>query len=69
MNDSVAFLKDQEFWAPCLLRLCLDDCIGVRVEALRAAKLAVACLKDRAGVSEWVLGTLKDGSLFRGMDR
>lgn len=36
---------------------------------MKAAKLAVACLKGEEGVAEWVLGTLKDGSLFRGMDR
>ncbi|CAM9096876.1 unnamed protein product, partial [Laminaria digitata] len=61
--------EENDFWAPCLLRLCLDDCVGVRVEALKAAKLAAGCLKGHAGVAEWVLGTLKDGSLFRGMDR
>lgn len=58
-----------EFWGPRLLRLCLDECVGVRVEALKAAKRAVACLNGKKALAAWVLGTLEDGSLFAGMDR
>lgn len=56
-------------WVPCLLRLCLDDCAGVRVEALKAAKRAVCCIKRDDTIASWVLGRVKDESLFQDMDR
>lgn len=51
----------------CLLRLCFDDAVLVRAEALSAAERAVSlgCLRGNGGVSAWVLEALKDGSLER----
>lgn len=56
-------------WAPRLLRLCLDDSVGVRVEAFKAARRAVKCLACTTGIGEWVLQQLDDCSLYASLDR
>ncbi|CAM9156831.1 unnamed protein product [Choristocarpus tenellus] len=56
-------------WAPALLRLCLDPAPGVRVEALEAGRRAVLCLKGFKGMGMWVMGRLRDGSLFHDVER
>lgn len=63
--------KEDTCWARCLLRLCFDDAVLVRAEALSAAEKAVSlgCLRGNEGVSAWILEALKDESLERCTER
>lgn len=61
--------RDGAAWAPCLLRLCLDDSVGVRAEALKAARRAVKCLARHEGIAGWVLHGLDDGTFYSSLDR
>lgn len=55
----------------CLLRLCFDDAVKVRADALKAAERAVALggLRGNPGVAAWVLEAVRDGRLSQGMNR
>lgn len=63
--------KEDTCWVRCLLRLCFDDAVLVRAEALSAAERAVSlgCLTGNGGASVLVLEALRDGSLERCIER
>lgn len=61
--------EESVYWGPWLLRLCLDDSVGVRAEALKAARRAVECLGSCRGMASWVLRVLDDGSLYASLER
>ncbi|CBN76978.1 hypothetical protein Esi_0024_0150 [Ectocarpus siliculosus] len=63
--------EEDSFWVRCLLRLCFDDAVKVRADALKAAERAVSLggLRGNAGIAAWVLEALRDGRLSQGMSR